>query len=581
MKGINILTFIITLILLIDNVNAIIVDKNTEFQVLNAKIILEKPLFFNKITIDNNIITFDNVSFIFNKYNDITIKIKYLFDGYIKFRVEANGAGSFTISLPYNYYIINIDDVSKIEYTNNIKISYYGTTEVTISSSEYVNFHETSRAWDHEVAGFFLFVYKTKPIYLIVNITPYEPIYFDEIKFGGIILYEDIWVNDTLLIHVPKTIFDKIMNERTLAIDFKAWNWTGYHIEYHYYHVDLYKSLKTIKVVSETTFKPLNNIKIITYDLFFNKIDSNTTNVNGTCNITVPPIGFIEAIDENTGIKRLLKIDDLQKNDYIIYFPDENPIFIEFIINDYTGKFNGGYILIKKYINDSLVTIDCKRITNDYTTQHHLESYEHYYIYIIDKSLKEVRAIGYFSSGISKTSTINIFEVSFEEVKISDIVNYEIKTTDSNIIINYNITKGEHVDVSIVITDEQNNIVHKVTSNQKQGSFIFTRDKNKEYTIDIKVTTEHGVHSAKYLVINESVKKVYIDAPDWVRNLLFGGLCVFIALTLSKKSVQAALLLSTLTACLFVSLGLLDLPIEVLATLIILTVLSFFIKRGD
>jgi len=580
MKGINILTFIITLILLITNVNAIIVDKNTEFQVLNAKIILEKPLFFNKITIDNNIITFDNVSFIFNEHNDITIKMKYLFDGYIKFRVEANSVGSFTISLPYNYYIININDVSKIEYTNNIKITYtYGTTEVTISSNEYAYFGETSAGWDWEIGGFFLFVYKTKPIYLIVKITPYTWARFHTIKFGGIILYKNLWISDPLLIHIPKSIFDKVMNERTFAIDFDAWCWEGYRIEYYYYYIDLSKSLKTIKVVSETTFKPLNNIKITTYDMFFNKIDSNTTDRDGAAILQVPLIGYIEAIDENTGIKRLLKIEDLQKNDYIIYFPDKNPVFIEFMINDYTGKFKGGYILIKKYINGNLVTIDCKKITSDYTTQHHLESHEHYYIYIIDKSLKEVRAIGHFSSGISKTSTINIFEVSFEEVKISDIVNYEIKTTDSNIIINYNITKGEHVDVSIVITDEQNNIVHKVTSNQKQGSFIFTRDKNKEYTIDIKVTTEYGVHSAKYLVINESVKKVYIDAPGWVRNLLFGGLCVFIALTLSKKGVQAALLLSTLTACLFVSLGLLDLPIEVLATLIILTVLSFFHKK--
>ena len=331
-----------------------------------------------------------------------------------------------------------------------------------------------------------------------------------------------------------------------------------------------------VKVINEITFEPIQGLKVISYDSNFKEYSTVETNENGEAIIEVPLSGYIKAVDPATGVHRVVAA----KTSIIttIYFPS-NAILIEFNILDTTGRFDEGEAVILKIINETLTEIDRKKITFNYKTEHWLEVGEQYLIYITNKFRSEMRFVGYFSSAQPKSVTVILADTP-ATLQIGEIVDYNLTKQDNKIILTYKITKGEPVKIEFTIYNSTG-IVFKGESQEKNGSFVFKNATDEEYIVEFKVITTEGEYFAKHVIAGAKATSIHIQAPQWLLNMLFGGLCIFTALTLGKKSIPVALLLSSAMCCIFTVLNLLSLPIVVIATLMVITALSFFShKRG-
>lgn len=579
---------LILFLMLIGCSQGVIVDREVYFVTGNTTLTFDKPHVFNIIEVDNNTIKFDNFTFTFDPKTPANITIHFLFPNRIELTVQSDCNGRFTLKLPENIWIIykNYEKIS-IETTNSIELQFSaGETTFTIIpmyeeiiEHRYVVYDEESFGIPIDVEGVLH--------YVILHIIPQEKtpimVTLHNSKIDELVLYKGI-DDDKVIILINNSVLDK---HNIILCDYQKPCIVACDI--FYIRKDITNSIVVAKlfgyeawvqVVDEITFKPLQNLTIISYSPNFKIIDMKYKSTQKPVKIAVRTNGYIMVIDNVTGISRMILVSKYNTN-YTIYFPTNYTIFVEFEIRG-ALQFNNGDLIIKKYINGSLVEIDRRKIGADFTTNHYLVADEHYTIYITDYFKTEMRCIGYFSSPISKRVILNINPIESIPLQYGNIVDYAFITTNKSVSVAYRVkTPHEFESVEFIVYDEKGNEIFRAESNETKGTFTYLIEPNKTYSVEFRVKTATGVQVAKYVIgVGGKIEKIGISAPEWLLNMLFGGLCIFTALTIGKKSIPAGLLISTLMVGLFYHFGLLHIPLQVIATLIIITALSFFAKRG-
>ncbi|RLI79399.1 hypothetical protein DRP04_09170, partial [Archaeoglobales archaeon] len=237
-----------------------------------------------------------------------------------------------------------------------------------------------------------------------------------------------------------------------------------------------------------------------------------------------------------------------------IYFPTSNVILIQFNIQDNTGLFKSGNIIIKKYIDrEVLVEIDRQKITADYVTYHYLIANEPYQIYVSNG--QKVRSIGYFSSPVSKTTTLTIGTLTIEPLTTQ--ITYDITYDAPNGTVSLEYSSPEPVSIVKFWVNATNgtNLYYAETTEQS-GSFVYIGKANESYLVHFYIKTASGaeIHVTR-LVSTAGVQPIRFPLfpegwPEWLYNLVAIGIIVIVVLLFGEVRADIACVLGAAMAAL-------------------------------
>ena len=171
--------------------------------------------------------------------------------------------------------------------------------------------------------------------------------------------------------------------------------------------------------------------------------------------------------------------------------PDEEYTGVTIIINDYTGKFGGGWL---KVYDSAQRLIQEEIIPLDYKVSCYLKLYETYKL-VVEKDNEE-RVLGYVTiDQENKTITSYIGTTPPTYSEILEGVNYNVTDTGTSIMVT--VTSEEPIDVQIKIYNQTGEEFSHSSSNVETVSITHTYSEKTFRTVEITVTDPETGESKK------------------------------------------------------------------------------------
>ena len=316
----------------------------------------------------------------------------------------------------------------------------------------------------------------------------------------------------------------------------------------------------TVYVYDELTKTELRNHSILNITLLdpnFNvlKTAQLNTSISGNTTISVVYEGYAYLrVKDANGITRQIwvYVPFANTTTAYVYFPTSNAILIQFNIQDNTGLFKNGDIIIKKYVDrEILVEIDRQKITADYVTYHYLIANEPYQVYVTNG--QEVRSIGHFSSPVSKTTTLTIGTLTIQPLTYEITYDIAYDAPNGTVVLEYSSGEPASIVKFWVNTTNGTNLYY-AESTEQAGSFVYLGKANETYVIHFYVKTANGKEFEITRVVSvggvQPIRFPLFPAgwPEWLYNLVAVGIIVVVVLLFGEVRADIACVLGAAMA---------------------------------
>ncbi len=261
--------------------------------------------------------------------------------------------------------------------------------------------------------------------------------------------------------------------------------------------------------------------------------------------------------------------------------PITQTVLLTFKVVDYTGIFYSPdtTLVLYKPINGSSTIVFEKPLDVQYECQAYVISGDQYVVGL--RNSQETRVLGYVSASIPDTITLYIKQgLQFKPIQTVSVL-YNITNNNGTITIAYQTMVGNTSAVTVQIYNSTGALVYNITTNTPNGKIVYVGNPNETYTVHFVAQNdfepvEFTVRLSNNVALNINVQLLK-QLPEWFRTMMFGGLCLFVALLFKRSHVPVGLLLSFSLAATFTALGILPLGQGILWVLAIIVGLSFFV----
>lgn len=254
---------------------------------------------------------------------------------------------------------------------------------------------------------------------------------------------------------------------------------------------------------------------------------------------------------------------------YMLDLRYDTGVEIILVINDLTGEYNEGSVLIERYINGSLATIISQTIDIENSATLYLLK-DALYTVKVENNLNETRVIGNLIASTAGTKTITLPEINFlpNDARLGDEVSWNYSYDETSYIqLLFSDALGETNNVTFTIWDSYNGsiVFAGFTTNSTNVAFIYyLNNTNATYlsnlTIDhseLGVVFEQKIFYPGITIVTAEEEGLFDNIGVWL--FWISTITVFvIGLSFSARTSKIGLVMVLFFVFMFINFGWLD-----------------------